>query len=464
MKGVSVFFLSVFSICVYPAFSLTMDEVKEQIGWTQLQSELGSAMPDGSGIDVQHVEVDIDESSTVKYMPDSSLSYFSSDTFIDKSGINDGPSWHANKIGRHWYSSEGIAPGVGTNNSTVYCYEANDWMDKINNGYIGLTGDVINNSWIGRSMTTILTQRTLNRIDYYIKTQKKLIFSGLQNGYQENSSLTDPIAWATYNGIAVGRIDGNHSYGKPASQYGSASKPDIVAPAMELPTSYATPVVAGVGSMLLQYARDNNLTQAEEPITIKSILLAGAKKPVGWGKGNPNDPTDDDTNPLDRVYGAGIVDVYTSYHILTEGEKQPDTQTVYDDMGWCYDYTGSTDTDTFFIEIEDDAPDLSAVLTWYSSTSYYSSTRTLGDHLYLKLYETVYENGTYSLSNLVQQSISDQDTVQLIWAEDLDAGVYALVVEGVTSENYALAWAAVPEPTSLIILLVSLVGITRKRL
>lgn len=411
----------------------------DSIGFAALQAELGLDMPDGAGIAAEHVEASAGGSNNT-YMPDPTAPELANDSFVDETGLNTAYSSHARYVGRNWYGSGGVSPAVGnTTGNQVHSYLADNWLALIWDLRTGV-GDVINNSWIGELATPSGTATMLNKLDRQVRVYNKQMFSGVNNGAGLNSGETSALAWASYNGIAFGRTDGNHKSGRPNPIYGTATKPDLVAP--EGATSYATPVGAGTGSLLLQEARDRGWANAERPDVIKAIMMAGATKTVGWAKGDPNDPSDDPTYPLDPVYGAGQVNVYKSWHILDAAEQDP-ADVLVDSIGWDAGRAKDNEALKYFFEVNDqDGADISAILTWLEPAAASGDDRSLAYNLDLALYLADDQAGEYVLDNLMQQSISTLDNVEHIWFRGLPAGYYALEVSSSLSYyvDFALAW------------------------
>jgi hypothetical protein len=416
-----------------PAFSLTYDDVKTLIGWDALNTEVSGYRPTGDGVGVQHVEAP----SGAAYMPN--VSYFPTHVFIDRTLMNRGSSTHATNVAYNWYGADGISPGVGiTSANAINSYSAGNWLSKVLNGsYSQLTGSVINNSWIGGS-DQVATD--LNKIDYYIKTRNVLMFAAVNNGTGSNSSETAVIPWATYNGITVGLYNGNSKSGRPNLNYCTASKPDLVAPpAISDFTSYAAPVAAGVGSMLLESARDRNFTDATKPDTIKAMMLAGASKSDNW--------TRTDTSPLDPVYGAGVVNVLNSYNILASGKQTAGNTVFSPNTGWTRANISYTDPQYYFFSIDLGVGNVSAALTWLDPGADESDNHTLDNNLNVALYSATFNGSTFTADTLLQQSISSQDNVEVLWKKSLTPGYYALKVwaaDTTTNLDYSLAWITNP--------------------
>ena len=148
-----------------------------------------------------------------------------------------------------------------------------------------------------------------------------------------------------YNGIAVAAIGGQTGLGPTGD---GRAKPDITAPGTY--TSFSTPVVSGVATLMEQAARGTNLpgpvglsssdasvvsggataytTAATDIRTVKALLLNGAVKPTGWtnsytvnsGTYTYNAVNANAVTPLDPRYGSGVVNAYNSYENLAGGE------------------------------------------------------------------------------------------------------------------------------------------------
>ncbi|MCX5634131.1 MAG: S8 family serine peptidase [Phycisphaerae bacterium] len=176
-----------------------------------------------------------------------------------------------------------------------------------------------------------------------------LVIAAIGNGKDSYDLPLYPAAGS--NVLAVGVADSTDSlssFGVPDVNHSTAGptldgrcKPDIVAPGNCLVavagtknsyrpsgdySSFAAPVVTGVASLLIQKARSEpSLQFAVSPFTsncvLKSILMTSAKKLAGWHKGFPQ--SDDDYEyPLDFSQGAGMVDGFAAYSVLTAGMQQ----------------------------------------------------------------------------------------------------------------------------------------------
>lgn len=179
-----------------------------------------------------------------------------------------------------------------------------------------------------------------------------LVIAAIGNGKHSYDPPLYPAAGT--NVLAVGVADStdslsdfsipdvNHSTAGPTLD--GRCKPDIVAPGNCLVavagtknsyrpsgdySSFAAPVVAGVASLLIQKAQTEPALQfAVSPVVgncvLKSILMTSAVKLPGWHKGAPQ-ADDDSEYPLDFLQGAGMVDGFAAYKVLTAGMQRSGT-------------------------------------------------------------------------------------------------------------------------------------------
>ena len=90
---------------------------KLDIGYTALQTELGSTLPTGAGVKVTQVEAAYGK-------PDPTNAEFAGKTFTLKSPSLS-ISGHATAVGQYFYGhSTSLAPGI----TNIDCYDAGDWM------------------------------------------------------------------------------------------------------------------------------------------------------------------------------------------------------------------------------------------------------------------------------------------------------------------------------------------------
>jgi hypothetical protein len=404
----------------------------DAIGYTDLQTRLGAATPNGAGVWVAQVEADASNS----YTPDPSVASGRTGFAITlKSGTSviDG---HATGVASLFYGNGTMASGV----TRVDSWYSNDWLTT---GFLG-TGSTLppttnipkvsNHSYVGSA--TPSSDPYLLRVDYLVDKGGQIVVAAA--GGSGNA-----LIGTGYNSISVGTYTG----GTGGFTADGRVKPDIVAPQGAL--SSATPIVASAATLLVQAAGSDQL--AAKPQTIKAVLLAGATK-TGLG----GTWTHTDTQPLDSQFGAGMVNVNNSHLILTAGRQAASTTTPVAATGWDYNTVTSSKTAQSYLF---DVPaggnrTISAALTWdrVVSTSLVGTVSNLD----LKLYAVDANNNL--TGSPVAQSISTVDNVEHIWLPNgLSAGRYAWHVELTSggTTDYALAWQTyaftpVPEPCAVL--------------
>ncbi len=422
----------------------------DDVGFTDLQNELGSSMPTGAGIEVSQIEA----TSGGYYLPDTTLSQFSGKTFTDKSNVATGISSHATNVGTFFYGrTNSLAPDI----PAIDNYEANNWIGSgfLNHGSFPSqpprveTRRIQNCSWISLSTDTNALTDITRRLDYAINRDGYTATVSVNNG--DSTDNIPGLLAHSYNAISVGRSDGLHSHGSTFYDVSGRIKPDIVAPMTA--TSWAAPIVGSAAALLLETAdNDSALANGAEPESVKAILLAGATKEEfpDWDRTH--------TRPLDDVYGAGELNIQNSYHILDRGEQTPSSSSNAAETGWDFNSIGTSDV-TYFIDIPADGPkaELTAALTWNRIIEDGLPGPSWGDpdavvwDLRLELYEA----SDFTLGLQLDYSDSPVDNVEYVYVTNLDPGQYALKVVTDSGQSgdidYALAWRteSVPEPASL---------------
>ena len=216
-------------------------------------------------------------------------------------------SWHANEVARPFFGlTNGVAPQV----AHVDTYDANYFFNSLVTPGTSIPAKVVNQSFI---FATEMPDMDI-KYDNYVAQYGTIFLNGAGNAATVNSPAT------AYNVIAVGAYGGASSTGPTLN---GRCKPDLTAPGSL--TSFATPLVSGAASLLVQAGRraDGGPTTgaaASDVRTIKALLLNGAVKPPGW--------TNLPTKPLDLRYGAGVLHVWNSYRQLRGGRHLPVLQTI----------------------------------------------------------------------------------------------------------------------------------------
>jgi hypothetical protein len=344
----------------------------------------------------------------------------------------------------------GIAQGI----DTISMYEADDYINRVlgfenSTEPLALPFKVQNHSWAGNFTgpgAEAAATNTLQRLDYVIERDGVSMAVGLFN----NPALPQPhLLGQSYNAIAVGRTTGEHSQG-PTTIYGPGRvKPDIVSSAGT--TSGATAEVSSVLTVLHHKALNEGNADAGRPETMKSILMAGARK----------DPFPDwdrtTTRPLDEVFGAGEVNLYNSYKILDAGETDGAASfAAAADIGPAgFDYGESIDAgESLFYGFEigpgEEWRDLSLLLTW-NRNIVDGNAGGLFEPLALDLADmSMFLYDATGAPIVLDSSMSPVDNVEHIFLESLGPGIYTIEVTSDLLTDFGLAWyaRAVPEPGS----------------
>jgi hypothetical protein len=458
---------------------------RDDIGFYQLQMELGTSTPTGAGVNVSLAEAP--RGSGDVYLPNTTTPNFSGKTVTVASPPVSGFSGHATSVSEVFFSNnDSIAPGV----TNIVAYDANNFLSEqlgLFDGGIQVNREptsqpyaVQNHSWISNAEAPAATNLA-QRLDYVVNRDNVLAIGGTNNGPRLPSLLVH-----SYNAISVGLSDGEHAFGNTTFNGPGRPRPDIVAPhGIDAPdgsvieesfTSFATPMVSSAAAMLHEYAAGNRVN-ATNVQAMRAVLMAGATKEefASWDR--------TETRPIDEQFGAGELNVYNSFKILEGGEfdgvmaSQVGTTPITPVGLLGFDHNDPLSLDQPFLyqfEVEEGEVlnDFSVFLQWNidiadtlpSPENFNPSIDpALGGglaNLDLHLFD--------ESDVLVDRSISAVDNFEHIYLSGLTAGLYTLEVSGDRAVEYGLAWrgvtvAAVPEPGSLAVLVISAVGLTARR-
>jgi hypothetical protein len=358
-------------------------------------------------------------------------------------------SGHADFVAGDFY---GVPNGVAQQVSHVNNYNADYFYNNLIANGLLVSARVVNQSFIftdtdGISHLPVAQEEMIDsQYDDSSVANNVLFVSGAGN-----SGTVYPAA-TCYNGIGVGVMDGGSSVGPTPD---GRCKPDIVA--LGGFTSFSTPFVSGSAAVLIQAGLRGdggaNTNMASDNRTVKALILNGAIKPSNWTNGV--------ATPLDARYGAGVLNVFNSWHQLkggqhpfiestsvTSGNPHPPGANPSNESaltGW--DFNSLTNADSFHDRINhyyfsltgSNSSTLTATLVWLRPHSSLPGVMAGINDLNLFLYNT-------ANSNLVLSSTSAVDNVEHLFLPTLPPGRYDLQVQKNSSdqvsanETYALAF------------------------
>jgi hypothetical protein len=314
---------------------------------------------------------------------------------------------------------------------------------------------------IGFDGTTAATDQWSLGLDHIAATHGTTIVVAAGNAGPAGATLSGPPAGA-YNILSVGATGGtgsasseDYSQIAPYSSRGlttdGRSKPDLVAPGsmLNLPTitaagwsvtsgtSFATPLVAGGAALLIDMGGDRGMST--DALVIKSVLMNSADKLTGW--------TNAATAPLDPVFGAGQMNLQSTYYQYDAGDQGPGS---VDTIGWNYGTISAGADNIYNFDMNLPAGStLTATLVWNRQVS--SSTANLENTVYTASPLTNLDLFLYELNDPlipIASSISTVDNVEHLFLSLPNVGQYALAVRSLVGAvldplSYALAWSVV---------------------
>ena len=366
-------------LCAGPAWGGGQTNDGPLVGLDDLIKRLGpDNIPTGAGVIVGQVEAPDGQGD---YSPNQSNSEFEGKTFFEMSGPT-GNSGHATNVGRNYYGLDtSIAPDIGF----IYLWEVNHWVA---NGFLNFQGPaqlppllppiglkIFNDSWVGTTGSNTTNNILLRRADFVSSRDEMMIISGVNNGGGANF----PLMSHTFNGLAVGKLNGQHQSGSTLGGIDSPGrlKPDIVAPGSA--TSWSTPVVGAAAALMIETARTTPTLginpNAERSDVIKAVLLAGAAKTNAHGAEWTNNPQQAGpdrgitTQPIDAVIGAGNVNVNFGHMIITGGEQDgaqtPPNEVNAQFSGWDLATVGLDQSRYWRFDVPQFADAVSMLVTWH---------------------------------------------------------------------------------------------------
>ena len=386
MKGrfahcMSCLLLALLVTSVVPGGQTTNDG--PEVGLDDLEARIGTVnLPTGADVIAGHVEFADNDGD---YQPTVGHNQFVGKTFFAMSGPT-GASAHANTVGFNYYGKTiSIAPGI----ILIYNWWADHWATNglLNTNTASLPAalpaaiKVFNHSWIGTFGLNSQNNNALRRADFIIVRDDLIMCLGVSN--DEPGIPDDDVNVAlmshVYNGITVGVSDGTHMNDPTLGGLDGPGRmqPIIVAPGTKV--SWAIPVVAAAGALMTETARNTPLPEginaaAERSEVIKAMLLAGANHRAGWTN-NPatSGPERGVTSqPVDDVFGAGLLDVNISHLILTRGEQDgspsPPASINAGKTGWDLASVALNSSVYWRLAVCDVAGEVSVAATWHRHT------------------------------------------------------------------------------------------------
>jgi hypothetical protein len=524
-------------------------DTKSDVRYYELMNELGVNVLTGAGVAVAQVEA---YENTWNYTPN--IASFPGKYFRFASG-NSPASGHATSVGQSFYGTAGVANGI----TQITNFGADGWLGTTvlavgfnvaptltphnTNPYNPHTGQntnstfksrIVNHSWIGNLTTNDSFDPRKNldallRSDYLTASEDYIQVAGMNNRPQGTPNSTSTTLMAqTFNAIAVGTLSGNHHSSTRGMHSNGVNnpwtvpgygpyvagrvRPDVVAP--NASTSDATAFVSGAVALLVEAADDNpsfslnrsrvnaagqTIYQGATTEVTRAILMAGANRQAVTTSPNGYTYTPSSTNNLDPLFGAGLIDIYESYHILagsqTDSAQDAGSVEYLDQYGWDYDNSfgglaGSNNTADYYFYATQTGDDLlHATLAWNLDVNLTTLLAAVGPNstyvdanlsaagvlhnLNLTLYDITAGN------TIVAQSISTINNSENIVADLIAGHQYRLAVSALGNPfnwDYGLAWRfaansvgplppppLVPSPASLALLLPGLALLMRRR-
>lgn len=460
---------------------------KDDIGYTALQDEFGSAIPGGSFIPlVTQVEAALlldhdgdDQTDKIKvWAPDPAHPEFTGKTVNEVSGSPAFYSGHATSVGYRFYgNTNSIATGI----KSIEHFLADHWLGR---GYLMggrllkpliTKSRVANHSWVGNAVE--INSELLRRLDWVINMDEYIQAVGPCRSNQ-------PLLASAFNSIAVGQASGESGAGSIAvdTVYTSGRTClQLIAPFKT--ASAAVPVVASGAAVLIELGHTNpglstdpaavstpnrngdTIYNAERSEVIKAVLMAGADRvthnSVIIDGSAPNivdyraDPANRTENGLDRRYGAGQINIYHSYKIIAAGEKnseedQPGSGGVIGHFGFDYDpffggVGGSNSAASYYFTVDTDFKRLWASLVWNINIDAGGGTIFNGTASVIDLDLILYDVSDPDAPQLVAGSMDSAGNTENIWIQLKKNKNYMLQVKPAPAQtgfewDYALAW------------------------
>jgi hypothetical protein len=446
------------------SFYINAQYFVQQTGYEELWRRYDGHLPTGKGVVVAQCENGLADPAQLPGVEIVHVPGFTGTAWDDHAGtvskIFYGPQPYQDK---GCLFDRGFAPGV----RLVFAYTSNQFrqhvlmIEKFNTRGAALPAwpdakrpvNVLN---ISNTFGNGGEDQTIRALDYLIDATNVLACTAQPGSLKSNASLAGNL----WNSLVVGKTSPDFGYAEGAEyeNIGNArrKKPDIVACSFVSKdggaSSWSAPVVSSAAAMLIERARaTENTKRAERNYVLKAILMAGAAKtglfsPVYDASGKLTDA--DKTKPwlwsrtpeapLDKLYGAGNLQIASSYRILEAGEQSRDAG----HEGWILGegVTKKQPREVRFV-VKEPGKEFSAALVWnrhIATTEGKPYSFTVAD-LRLELHD--------SEGQSLQWSDDPGNNVECLWIKErLKPGSFTLIVTShqEAPENFGLAWRNAP--------------------
>jgi hypothetical protein len=246
-------------------------------------------------------------------------------------------------------------------------------------------------------------------------------------------------------------------------------------------TSFAAPIVAGGVALVASAAKTlaplASNADASQSMVVKSLLLTGADKTTGWSNGQASVTVGgttflQTTQSLDWAAGAGRMNLDKTFDIQVNGQADVTGTTgllgTVDRRGWDYGSAILGTNNDYVIGTELTANStLTASLSWMRARGFDAETLDYFEYAQADLGLSIWAlDATDAFTTLIARSGSQYNTVEHLSFTLPATGRYGLRVEydsntfdnlggqwGSSSfpQTYGLAWAAVPEPSTVLL-------------
>ncbi len=408
--------------------------------------------------------------------------------------------------GAYYYSAQvsDQTSGYGTAKEVIDAYTL----------YFNSNVDVISSSWANSSVSFDDARAgfVLDALAYDSPTTTFVAAAG-NYGSSSSGNTYSPYINVS-NSITVGALTSESDYTEVASysSYGPSSfynpltgeiisdvvsAVDIVAPGdmiagamaddlsntlYDAGTSFATPIVSGVVSLMNSYSKEYKMDESTlDTRLIKAVLLNSATKLAGWDNGQQvnADGVIVTTQSLDYTMGAGLVNAEQALTEYSHYDSTSFFDEVYFKSSLSYDFT-----------VTEPGSILTATLCWLANTNASDITYTedfnyyddgiivdidLSSSIFADLDLEVWGYDENGKAYLLATSCSDYNAVEHLYL-DLDEGDYFLrvlfdetaygAVDSTYSEAFGIAWnlsTTVPEPSTTSLSLLALALLLRRR-